>query len=81
MHIQHVSSACTPSTKGPIPIAPSPQNATIQEYGGNVTFYCTGDFGCLTPADVPRVQWWVDNRTINDVITTEPRYHVTNNKE
>ena len=64
---QHTFSACSASTKGPMPTKPFPVNSTIQEYGGNVTFYCTGDFGCLTATEIYGVEWWVDKKRVKSV--------------
>ncbi|WAR27582.1 hypothetical protein MAR_013286 [Mya arenaria] len=69
----HVST-CDPTPHGPFLVEPMPGNQTIYQYGGNVIFHCTGNFGCHVPD--ARVAFWMVNGTIHPVNASN-RYVVT----
>ncbi|XP_052782898.1 uncharacterized protein LOC128219116, partial [Mya arenaria] len=58
----HVS-PCDPNPHGPISVEPMPANQTIDRYGGNVIFHCTGNFGCYVHEY--RIAYWMVNETIS----------------
>ncbi|XP_052215541.1 uncharacterized protein LOC127834026 [Dreissena polymorpha] len=72
-------SHCSTRARGPILIEPFPQNQTIYDYGGNINFSCTGDFGCYKRNDVQIVMWSVDTIE-NNASGFSDRYHLVTNK-
>ncbi|KAH3810533.1 hypothetical protein DPMN_138927, partial [Dreissena polymorpha] len=72
-------SHCSTQARGPILTEPFPQNQTIYDFGGNINFYCTGNFGCYKHNDVQIVMWSVD--TIgNNASGISERYHLVTNE-
>ncbi|XP_052255105.1 uncharacterized protein LOC127860820 isoform X2 [Dreissena polymorpha] len=69
-------SHCSTRAKGPILIEPFPQNQTIYDYGGNISLYCTGDFGCYKHNDIQIVRWSVGNNASG----FSDRYHLVTNE-
>ncbi|KAH3810530.1 uncharacterized protein LOC127836298 [Dreissena polymorpha] len=77
LHVSH----CSTRASGPLLIEPFPQNQTILDYGGNISFYCTGDFGCYNNNDVQIVMWSVDTIDIDKIASSvSDRYHLVTNE-
>ncbi|XP_060588777.1 uncharacterized protein LOC132744174 [Ruditapes philippinarum] len=76
---QIVVEECEKLSRGPYMIDPFPENQAIYDYGGNVTFQCTGYFGCTEKEGVYIVLWVVEGSS-KPITNISSRYSISKMK-